>query len=209
MLDNISINYHASIRFNMNNMVIYFDPYKIDIEAHDADYIFITHTHYDHYSSYDIKKIINDKTILIITNDLKEKVFELGIPNNRIVAVEPNKNYHIGKLVFDTIPAYNIDKAFHKKENEWVGYVVNIDSIKYYIVGDSDITDELLNTKCDVIFIPVGGTYTMDYKEASEAVNKIMPKCAVPIHYGVVGSKEDAILFKKNINTNIEVEILV
>ena len=58
-------------------------------------------------------------------------------------------------------------------------------------------------------FLPVGGTYTMDYKEAADLANIIKPKIAVPIHYGIiVGTKEDAIKFKNLINKNIECEIM-
>lgn len=58
-------------------------------------------------------------------------------------------------------------------------------------------------------FVPVGGTYTMDYKEAAELINVIKPKVAVPIHYGsIVGTKEDAINFSKLIHSEIECTIL-
>ena len=46
--------------------------------------------------------------------------------------------------------------------------------------------------------MPVGGTYTMNFKEAAKFVNIIKPKIAVPIHYGsVVGTKQDANNFIK------------
>ena len=49
------------------------------------------------------------------------------------------------------------------------------------------------NIKADIIFLPVGGTYTMNWKEAAEAANTISCSYAIPIHYGdIVGSKNDA-----------------
>lgn len=58
-------------------------------------------------------------------------------------------------------------------------------------------------------FVPVGGTYTMDYKEAAKLINVIKPKVAVPIHYGsIVGTKEDAINFSKLIHYEIKCSIL-
>ena len=49
----------------------------------------------------------------------------------------------------------------------------------------------------------------MDYKEASILANEIQPKIVIPIHYGtIVGTKEDALKFKANINSNIECKIL-
>ena len=58
IMDGITLNYQSSIRIEKNGKVIYFDPYKIESNSNDADYIFITHSHYDHYSEDDIKKVM-------------------------------------------------------------------------------------------------------------------------------------------------------
>ena len=45
----------------------------------------------------------------------------------------------------------------------------------------------------DVALMPVGGTYTMDAEEASDAIKDIKTVYAIPIHYGdIVGSRKDA-----------------
>ena len=81
---------------------------------------------------------------------------------------------------------------------------------KYYIAGDTDITEENKKVKCDVAFVPVGGTYTMDFKEAAHLINEIKPKIAVPIHYGsIVGTKQDATDFVKLLHPNIKGIILI
>ena len=47
-------------------------------------------------------------------------------------------------------------------------------------------------------FLPVGGTYTMNYEEAANLANAIKAKIVIPTHYGViVGEDEDAIKFKE------------
>ena len=56
MLNNVEVLYHSSIRINKEK-VIYVDSFKIDENYNDADIIFITHDHYDHYSEEDIEKI--------------------------------------------------------------------------------------------------------------------------------------------------------
>ena len=53
---NINVNCHSSIKIGN----IYVDPFKIKEESSDAKYIFITHSHFDHYSLEDVKKIIED-----------------------------------------------------------------------------------------------------------------------------------------------------
>ena len=208
MLGNIKCLGHSTIKILDKDKVIYIDPYNIKEDKKDADIIFITHAHYDHFSEEDIIKIKNENTIIVITEDIYNKVIELGFLEKKIIKVMPKEEYKIGNIRFQTIPAYNIDKKFHPKENMWVGYLININNIRYYIAGDTDITNENKKVKCDVAFLPVGGTYTMDYKEAAELANIIRPKIVVPIHYGIiVGTKEDALNFKNFINKDIECEI--
>lgn len=207
MLDNIEVLIHSSIKFS-KDIIIYFDPYKINKDYHDADIIFITHSHYDHYSPLDIKKVIKDNTIIVCPKDVKEELLKLDIKN--IIEVVPNKDYEVLNIKFKTIPAYNINKNFHPKENNWVGYLINYNNVKYYIAGDTDITEENKNIICDVAFVPIGGTFTMDYKEAASLINEIQPKIAVPTHYGlIVGNKDDGIKFSKLLNNSIECKIYI
>ena len=209
MLNNIEVLYHSSIRINKEK-TIYIDPFKIDKDYNDADIVFITHDHFDHYSEEDIDKVINENTTIIIPEELLTKILRKGINKNAVITVESNKEYMVQGIKFETIPAYNTNKTFHPKENDWVGYIITLDGIRYYIAGDTDITEENRKVKCDVAFVPVGGTYTMNYSEAAELVNIIKPKIAVPIHYGsIVGTKQDATNFIKLLHSSIKGIILM
>lgn len=204
MLKNIEINCHSSIKINTDK-IIYIDPFKIQSESHDADIILITHDHYDHYSPEDIEKILNDKTVIVAPKTMEEL-----IDMKKVILVEPEKVYNIEGIKVETVLAYNVNKQFHLKEKNWLGYIIEINKIRYYIAGDTDITPENKQVKCDVAFIPVGGTYTMNYEEAAELTNIIKPKIVVPTHYGsIVGTKEDGIQFKKLIDSVIECRILI
>lgn len=209
MLENIEVLYHSSIRINKEK-IIYIDPFKINKNYNDADIIFITHDHYDHYSEEDIDKVINENTTIIIPDELLTKLLRKGINKNAIITVEPNKNYMVQGIKFETISAYNTNKTFHPKENGWVGYIIIINGIRYYIAGDTDITEENKQVKCDVAFVPVGGIYTMDFKEAASLINEIKPKIAIPIHYGsIVGTEQDAIDFIRLLHPEIKGIILM
>ena len=208
MLNNIQWLGHSTIKI-LGDKIIYIDPYNIKEDFNDADIIIITHNHYDHFSKADLNKCRNSNTRIVITEDLYEEVIQLGFYKEKVRTVLPNNNYIIEGLSFSTIPAYNIDKQFHPKNNNWVGYVININNTTCYIAGDTDITDEARKVKCDVAFLPVGGTYTMDYNEASDLANDIKPKIVIPIHYGtIVGTIQDALKFKSNLNSNIKCVIL-
>lgn len=184
-------------------MNIYFDPYNVTEELHDAKYIFITHSHYDHFSIDDIKKVKNEETIIVIPADCFEETIKI-FNDKDIFVVEPNKEYSFSEIHFKTIPMYNVEKKFHEKDKDWSGYLIYLNNTSYYIVGDSDVTEELLNTKCDVLFIPIGGKYTMNLDEAVEATISINPKYVIPVHYGtIVGDIEDGEIFKNKIPDHI------
>lgn len=209
MLEDIEVLYHSCIRMNKEKM-IYIDPYHIEKNYNDADMIFITHDHYDHYSEEDIDKVRKNNTIFIVPENLLNKLIKKGINDENIITLDPGDAENIDGIKVEAIHSYNIDKPFHPKENNWLGYVIEIDGVRYYIAGDTDITEENKKVKCDIAFVPVGGTYTMTAKEAAELINMIKPKIAIPIHYGkIVGSKKDADEFVNLLNVEIDGKILI
>lgn len=202
----ININTHSSIRLE-SDKVFYFDPFRIEKRKKDADYIFITHDHWDHFDIDSIFNVIKESTIIIAPVYLESKVKEF---TSNYLLVEPNHTYKIENISFDTTFSYNINKEFHKKEYKNVGYNVLIDGTYYFIPGDTDNTEEINKVKTDICFVPIGGTYTMDYKEASTFINHIKPKKAIPIHYGsVVGDLSLKEKFSDLVNKNIEINSFI
>ena len=202
-LKNVDVYEQNTIKINN----IYIDPYRIKDVTHDAEIVFITHSHYDHLSLEDLKKVKNDDTIVIAPDDCGDKLSEI-FANDKIYIVEPGHKYKLRGVKFETVPMYNIGTHFHPRENGWVGYVLDIDSIKYYIVGDSDMTEEMIAVKCDVLFIPIGGTYTMNVEEAVYATKLIEPKVVVPTHYGtIVGDLEDGERFNSLLPIDVECKL--
>ena len=155
----IEVLQHASIKLSDTN-VIYIDPYDIKENIHDADYIFITHDHYDHYDQESIDNIKKEDTKIILPKCLENKKHNL--------IVEPNNHYQIDDIKFETISSYNIDKQYHPKEKEYVGYNILLNDCYYYIMGDTDRTPETEKVKTDICFVPIGGKFTMDIDEATE-----------------------------------------
>ena len=203
-MDNIEVNTQSSIRLVLDK-VIYFDPYLIKDEKHDADIIFITHNHYDHFDIDSINKVKNDNTIIVVPNSMKDDVNIIEF--NDYIYMNPYEMINIDNISIKAIPAYNNNKPFHPKENNWLGYLISYNNETYYIAGDTDKTIDNEKVKCSIAFIPIGGHFTMDVNEASELIKIINPKVVIPIHYGsIVGDKEDAKRLKEKLNnTNIEV----
>ena len=203
IIKSIEVLCHSCVKFNFEK-IIYFDPFKVSQNYNDADLIFITHSHYDHFSEEDILKVKRKDSKIILTTDLEQKAKKLGFEKEKIIVVKPNESIEIDGIKINTISAYNVNKQFHPKENNWLGYIIKIDDCSFYIAGDTDVTEENMNVKCDVAFVPVGGTFTMTADEAAKLVNHIKPKFAVPTHYGsIVGDKEDGSKFIKLLDPDI------
>ena len=203
---NISINKQSSIKI-IDDKIIYFDPYNITDEIKDADFIFITHDHYDHFDEKSIRNIINRTTMLIIPRDMEESARRL---TSNYKVIDPGCRYEISGLRFETVPAYNIKKRYHPKSKRYIGYIVEIGNKRVYAMGDTDRTPDIDEVKCDICFVPIGGTYTMNCEEAVNYINHIKPNLAIPIHYGsIVGDTSLGEQFKNKIDNSIKVELYI
>ena len=204
---NITVFTQNSIRIESSIGKVYIDPFRMNVAPKDADYILVTHDHYDHFNPEDIPKVSRGDSVLVVPENMKEKAGEVSDMVGRIVTVKPGESLNVDKLSIDTIPSYNIGKPFHPKDAGWVGYILNIDGERIYIAGDTDATDEAKKVKCDIALVPIGGKYTMNAMEAAELVNIIRPKTVIPVHFGgVVGSPSDAEVFSSNVDSGIEVK---
>ncbi|MBW2594939.1 MAG: MBL fold metallo-hydrolase [Deltaproteobacteria bacterium] len=189
MLENIFWLGHSTIRID-GEKVIYIDPWKL-MDPKGADLILVSHSHYDHLSPEDIRKIQKNDTVIITTQDCAT-----GLSGD-VRIVKPGDAVWIGEIEVEAMRSYNIDKAFHPKENNWLGFVVTVMGKRIYYCGDTDLIPEMENMRADIVIAPVGGTYTMNAEEAARAVNMIRPGEAIPIHYGdIVGSVRDAEKFR-------------
>lgn len=210
MTENITVFTQNSIRITDRGRKIYIDPFQMREEPHDADYILITHDHYDHFSPEDIEKAAGSNTILIVPEKMQGKADKAADLVRKIVTVKPGAYHEIDGLEIETIPAYNILKPFHPKNAEWVGYILRVDGKRIYIAGDTDATKEAKMVKCDIALVPIGGTYTMDAKKAAELVNTLRPSVTIPVHYGsIVGKPSDGEVFADNVKAPIKVEFKI
>ena len=181
--------------------IIYIDPFQVTsdkIAGEKADLLLITHEHYDHCSIVDIKNIIKPETIIVTVADCQSKLS--GLPVANVTLMTPRQKVDIQGTRIETVPAYNLNKRFHPKENEWVGFIVTINGRRIYHAGDSDATPEMKAlTGIDIALVPVSGVYVMTPEEAAAIVNIFKPKVAIPIHWGnpnVMGKHSDAEKFK-------------
>lgn len=182
-----------------NSKVIYIDPYQIKEGHEKADIILITHSHYDHCSVADIQKIVKEGTKVIMTADCQSKIMQFSVPIIMKI-IEPGQTIDLPGIRISAIPAYNIDKHFHTKEEQWVGFIIKIDDLLIYHAGDTDLIPEMQkltghsgSNKDFIALLPVGGRFTMTAEEAAEAATLIKPSIAIPMHWGsIIGTEDDA-----------------
>ncbi len=216
MYDEARVLANSSIRIG-GSRTLYFDPYQVSEASHDADVILITHDHFDHFSLEDIRKVAGDETWIVMPESLRGMADKSGIRRQKFLIPRAlddkpgaggESECEIGGVRIRAIPAYNRLKPFHPRGKGYAGYVVEMDGVTYYVAGDTDVTPENQKVRCDVALVPVGGKFTMDYKEAARLVNQIAPKLAIPTHYGdVAGSPEDGRRFVELLDKNVEGKI--
>lgn len=205
MVNSIEVLAHSCIRIQ-GDIVAYFDPFMVKEEPHDADIVFLTHDHYDHFSPEDFWKVANPDTLIIAPETIVSNLVENDIDKEMIAPVKPGDKLVIFGIPVEVVRSYNTNKEFHPKENNWVGYIVTFDGTRCYIAGDTDIIPENLVIDCNIALVPVGGTYTMNADEAASLINQIHPEIAIPTHYGAItGTKDDGDEFQQLVDPAITV----
>ena len=188
---------HAFVEFTTGDgKVILFDPWTKDagnpgcsIETKDitkADLVLVSHDHFDHIgSAVDICK--NTGAFLGGAAQTVARLIDEGFDADKVV------NFGMGYMVgggvsFDWVTVTAIP-AFHSSDTACaVGTIVKAaDGTTVYHAGDTSLFSDMelygRLYPIDVALLPIGGIFTMDAYQASEATRMINPKMVVPIHY--------------------------
>jgi len=177
----------SSFLLKTDDKLVYIDPVEIT-DTEKADYILLTHSHPDHFSLRDIKKILKPTTEIICSKGVFNKLKDI---ENEIIVVKPGDVLKLEGFELETVAAYNTKSVFlwikaHPKSKENVGFILTLhNGIRIYHAGDTDYIPELKNiSNIHLALIPIGGdNLTMNEAEAAMIVNQIKPEKVVPMHY--------------------------
>lgn len=179
---------HASMRIEFDGWEIYVDPVtKLGDKTIDystmpkANYIFITHEHFDHLDTTAIK-LLKGKNTQIITNQSCASILGYGM------AVDNGYAFQLADcFVVEAVPAYNTSEGhqnFHPKGRD-NGFILTLDGLRIYIAADTEDIPEMANIKdIDIAFLPCNQPYTMTVEQLLNAARMVKPKVLFPYHYG-------------------------
>ena len=180
---------HGSVRMQLGDKWMYVDPVTTAVKPETdystlpkADYILVTHEHFDHLDSVAINQLTKEGTRLITNARCHELLGGQGeVMSNGDIMTLPE-----GWQV-EAVPAYNYSQEklnFHPKGRD-NGFVLTIEGMRIYIAGDTEDIPEMADIRdIDVAFLPCNLPFTMTPEQCARAARMFKPTVLFPYHYG-------------------------
>jgi len=178
---------HAAFKIEVEDKIVLIDPWlngnpTAPIKASEikkADVVYVTHDHGDHLGdAFEICK--RTDATFAATFELGSYAEQNGVKN--IVGFNIGGTVEIKGLRFTMV------QAFHtSSRGAPTGVIIEGEGRRVYHAGDTGIFGDMQLIgeifKPNVAMLPIGGYYTMDAEEASEAVKLLKPQIVIPMHY--------------------------
>ena len=186
-----------------------------DILKLKPKYCFITHGHWDH---------IGDAVYFAKNGSIVVAIYEIISYLSRFVPNLKAESMNFGTIENEDLKATLLPVPHSSSIIEENGniiylghsgsFLIEISGKKIYHLGDSGLTKEFELVgefyKPDIVLIPIGGRFTMNIKEAVEAIKMLRPKYAIPMHYNTWPPIEaDPNLFKELVEKETETKVFV
>lgn len=165
----------ACFKIKGKSTSIVVDPYASDFVGLsplklEADIVCISHEHKDHNEPSAVKK---------------------GGEGEPFVISGPGE-YEIAGVNIVGVSSFHDEKEGTERGKNVI-YQITIDEVNFVHLGDlgqKKLTQaQLEEINCDVLFIPVGGVYTIEAKDAPDIISELEPKIIIPMHYKLPGLK--------------------
>ncbi len=200
----IKFHTHSTIELRTGTTVIYIDPYLDPFSAEKlskADIILISHAGYDHCSVETVKRLSGENTIILGTRETATLI-------HRCSSMKPGDMRDFGNFAIKALHA----QAYNQKhvQGEIIGFGIAAEDKTIFYPSDTKFLPSMNEIRPDIMFVALGGTLVMTAKEAAQFVLTLMPKIAIPIHYGKInGTIDDAQYFKELVESKRETQVVI
>jgi L-ascorbate metabolism protein UlaG (beta-lactamase superfamily) len=150
------------------------DPFRMPASAGPVDMILVTHPHFDHFDRRAVAGLRTRATTVVVPQSSVRSDFE---------GMRPGQTIKIGDLAVSAVPAYTPSRPFHPRARGWVGYIIELDGLRIYHAGDTDIIPVMKGLAPDIALLPVGGVFSMNVRMAVEAAASLQAALAIPMHF--------------------------
>lgn len=176
-------------------------PPARDDRPEDGDIVLVTHRH--HYDPDGIERVASDGATVVTFDGIdvhrtdRTDTRPVELPYEvRSVGLE--EQGVLDGVIFWTLAAYNHADGPHTRSDGTpihpkgmgCGYLLGLDGTRVFLPGDTDVLDGHAELDVDVFLPPIGGTYTMDRREAADLAAEMDPGLVVPTHYNTFGAIE-------------------
>ena len=199
---------HASMEIDFDGRIIQVDPVVDGVlpetdykEWAKADFILITHDHYDHFDTQAVADLLKPTTVIVTNASTAQQLESCKVMANgdSLCLAED--------LMIYAVPAYNTTPGhtqFHPQHRD-NGFILEADGLRIYIAGDTEDIEEMNDVKdIDIAFLPCNQPYTMTPTQLRHAADMVKPWVLFPYHFG--DTDEDAMLQALD-GTGIDVRI--
>jgi len=144
-------------------------------EFNNVSLILVSHEHFDHFDKKFIENIAQKNDSIVVAHD--SLLNELNVPKRQTASIATDSKLMIRDVGIKAIPAHH-PQSFYP-----LSFLLDIDGVKLFHAGDTDLMEEHEKIRVDAVMLPIGGSCTMDLMDAVKAVKCIKPKFAIPMHY--------------------------
>ncbi len=159
-------------KLGIDGLTLTTDPFDkeigLKVPNFEADIVTVSHDHHDHNN----------------VSSLRGNAFIINTAGE----------YDYKNILIQGIDSYHDDKKGEERGKNII-FRIEMDDLSLCHLGDlgHSLSDEQLSklSGIDILFVPVGGKYTLDAKKAVEVVSQIEPRIVIPMHYKIDGLKLD------------------
>jgi len=196
---------HSAMVLEFDGKTIFIDPYGGAAKFagfSDPDLILITDIHDDHLNLETLNELSTKNSTFVVPQAVSAKMD--GVDAKEILLIANGENINWQGIGIQALPMYNLPESADSRHTKGRGngYVLSFGGKRFYISGDTEDIPEMRALKnIDYAFVCMNLPYTMDIKQAADAVLEFKPRVVYPFHYRGGGGKfSDVKAFKTLVN---------